>query len=142
VLSIVIPVTTTSRGVFRGASELGGGGSLVGGSVVGVGGNSCCLRGARANFLGTGIGGGGAGGSGAFARGASTTWISKGVCGTGLGRTAKISVPSASAACRASDVPTGTNTLEAASAMRPIYCCFSIWMANFVTPAPLSTSSK
>ena len=141
-LSIVIPVTTTGCGVFRGASEVGGGGSFVGGAGVGVGGNSCCLRAARANFLGTGIGGGGAGGSGAFARGASTTWISRGVCGTGLGRTAKTSIASASAACRASEVPTGTSTLEAACAMRPIYCCFSIWMANFVTPAPLSTSSK
>src|SRR5437763_243969 len=134
-----MPVITTGLCVLRGASLVGGGGVLDGGKGVGVGGGRARgVRGARATFIGTGLGGG----SGAFvAGGTSTTRIWMGSCGIGLGRTARATMKTATAACNATDVPRGRSTLEARRCMPP-YCCFSIWMANFVTPAPLSRSSR
>src|SRR3954466_11701559 len=113
-----MPVITTGSRAGCGASVVGGGGRLLGGSGVGVGGGNSlrASRGARASFIGTGLGGGGGsagvrgprGGPAGFAgsggsRGASTTRICSGVWATGRGRTATARRNTPSAACSSNE---------------------------------------
>src|SRR4051812_50226204 len=115
-----MPVITTGSRAGCGASVVGGGGRLLGGSGVGVGGGNSlrASRGARASFIGTGLGGGG--GSAGFAgsggsRGAPTTWICSGVLATRRGRTATPRRETPSAARRSNEGP-GGNTPPAGPA--------------------------